>query len=127
VGATIITEGGDLKNAQEQSAAMAKAKTTLLASAQHGVDANPGARVISVYPELQNGRLRLLPCCAATTSRRTRKSWIEHPTGAARVTSDRSMDVRIIWHDDDEVPPRASAVQVRSNTALANPSPLDIF
>jgi hypothetical protein len=55
-GATIITEGDDLKDAQAQSAAMANAKTTLLASAQHAVAANPEARVVSVIPELQNGQ-----------------------------------------------------------------------
>ena len=51
----MITEGDDLKDAQAQSAAMANAKTTLLASAQHAVGANPEARVVSVIPELQNG------------------------------------------------------------------------
>ena len=54
-GATLITEGDDLKDAQEQAAAMANAKTTLLASAEHAVAANPGARVVSVFPEVQNG------------------------------------------------------------------------
>jgi hypothetical protein len=54
-GATLITEGDDLKDAQAQAAAMASAKTTLLASAEHAVVANPGARVVSVFPELQNG------------------------------------------------------------------------
>jgi hypothetical protein len=54
-GATMITEGDDLKDAQAQSVAMANAKTTLLASAQHAVGANPEARVVSVIPELQNG------------------------------------------------------------------------
>jgi hypothetical protein len=54
-GATIISEGDDLKDAQAQAAAMANAKTTLLASAEHAVAANPGARVVSVFPELQNG------------------------------------------------------------------------
>jgi hypothetical protein len=55
MGATLITEGGDLKDAKEQSAAMDKAKVTLLTSAQHAVAANPGARVVSVFPELQSG------------------------------------------------------------------------
>jgi hypothetical protein len=55
VGATLLTDEGDLKDAQEQSAAMAKATTTLLAATQHAVAANPGARAISIYPELQNG------------------------------------------------------------------------
>jgi hypothetical protein len=55
-GATIISEGGDLKDARAQSAAMAKAKATLLVAAQNAVAGNAGARVISVYPELQNGQ-----------------------------------------------------------------------
>jgi hypothetical protein len=55
-GATMITEGDDLKDAQTQSAAMANAKTTLLASAQHAVGANPESRVVSVIPEIQNGQ-----------------------------------------------------------------------
>jgi hypothetical protein len=55
-GATTITEGDDLKDAQDQSAAMAKAKTTLLTSAQQAVGANPGSRAVSVVPELQNGQ-----------------------------------------------------------------------
>jgi hypothetical protein len=54
-GATIISEGDDLKDAQAQAATMSNAKTTLLASAEHAVTANPGARVVSVFPELQNG------------------------------------------------------------------------
>jgi hypothetical protein len=56
VGATMLTEADDLKNAQEQAAAMAKAKTTLLVAVQNAVARNTGARVISVYPELQNGQ-----------------------------------------------------------------------
>jgi hypothetical protein len=55
-GETLITDGADLKDARQQSAAMAKAKTTLLASAQHAAAANPGARIVSIFPELQNGR-----------------------------------------------------------------------
>jgi hypothetical protein len=50
-----ITDAGDLKDAQEQSTAMAKAKETLLAAVQHAIAANRGARVISVYPEIQRG------------------------------------------------------------------------
>ena len=56
MGATLLTEESDLKDAREQSAAMAKATTTLLASAQHATAANPGARVVSIYPELHDGR-----------------------------------------------------------------------
>jgi hypothetical protein len=55
IGATLLTEEADLKVAHEQSAAMAKASTTLLAATQHAVAANPGARAIGIYPELQDG------------------------------------------------------------------------
>lgn len=50
-----ITDSDDLKDAKEQSAAMATAKTTLSAAVQHAVAANSGARVVSAYPGLQNG------------------------------------------------------------------------
>ena len=56
VGATIISEGDDLKDAQQRAAAMTNAKITLLQAVQHAVAANPGVRVVSVLPELQNGR-----------------------------------------------------------------------
>jgi hypothetical protein len=55
VGATLLTEEDDLKDAHEQSAAIAKATTTLLAATQHAVAANPGTRAISIYPALQDG------------------------------------------------------------------------
>jgi hypothetical protein len=55
-GATIISEDGDLKDARAQSAAMGKAKATLLVAVQNAVAGNAGARVISVYPEVQNGQ-----------------------------------------------------------------------
>ena len=54
-GATIIGGGDDLKDAQEQAAAMTNAKITLLESARHAVAAKPGARVVSVFPTVQNG------------------------------------------------------------------------
>jgi hypothetical protein len=54
-GATIISEDGDLKDARTQSVAMAKARATLLVAVQNAVAGNAGSRVISVYPELQNG------------------------------------------------------------------------
>jgi hypothetical protein len=54
-GATIISEGDDLKDAQTQAAAMANAKISLLESAQHAVAAKPGARVVSVFPGARNG------------------------------------------------------------------------
>ena len=49
-----ITDTDDLKDAQEQSAAMAKSKTALLAAVQHAIATNAGARVISAYPGLQS-------------------------------------------------------------------------
>jgi hypothetical protein len=55
-GATILTEADDLKSAQAQAAAMATATMTLLVATQNAVAKNPGARVVSVYPELQNGQ-----------------------------------------------------------------------
>jgi hypothetical protein len=51
-----ITDAADVKDAQEQSASMAKAKTTLQAAVQHAVAGKNGARAISVYPALQNGQ-----------------------------------------------------------------------
>lgn len=53
--ATKITDDDDLKDAQKQSTAMGTAKITLMAAAQHAVATHAGARVISVYPEFQNG------------------------------------------------------------------------
>jgi hypothetical protein len=55
-GASILSEDEDLKDARAQSAAMAKANATLLVTARNAVAGNAGARVISVYPELQNGQ-----------------------------------------------------------------------
>src|ERR1700722_5062031 len=51
-----IADADDLKDAQEQSAVMAKSKTALLVAVQHAVAANTGARVVSAYPGLQNGQ-----------------------------------------------------------------------
>jgi hypothetical protein len=62
-----ITDTDDLKDAKEQGAAMAKAKTTLSAAVQSAVTANSGARVVSVYPGLQNGQ----PIAAITLLRGT--------------------------------------------------------
>jgi hypothetical protein len=51
-----ITDTDDLKDAEEQSAAMAKSKTALLAAVQHAIAADTGTRVISAYPGLQDGQ-----------------------------------------------------------------------
>ena len=51
-----ITDAGDLKEAAEQKAAMAKAKVPLLTATETAVKANAGSRVVSVVPELKNGQ-----------------------------------------------------------------------
>ena len=51
-----ITDAGDLKEAAEQKAAMAKAKVPLLTVAETAVSGNPGFRAVSIVPELKNGQ-----------------------------------------------------------------------
>ena len=51
-----ITDAGDLKEAAEQKAAMAKAKVPLLTATETAVNANAGAQAVSVVPELKNGQ-----------------------------------------------------------------------
>ena len=51
-----ITEGGDLKEAQEESAAMAKAKLPLASAVASAVKANSGYRAVSVTPQLEGGQ-----------------------------------------------------------------------
>ena len=51
-----ITDAGDLKEAAEQKAAMAKAKVPLLTATETAVKANAGSRAVSVVPELKNGQ-----------------------------------------------------------------------
>jgi hypothetical protein len=51
-----ITEGDDLADAKSQSAAMAKAKTTLKAAIDKVHSQLPGFRSISVTPDLKDGR-----------------------------------------------------------------------
>jgi hypothetical protein len=51
-----ITDAGDLKEADEQKAAMAKAKVPLLTATETAVKANAGSRAVSVVPELKNGQ-----------------------------------------------------------------------
>jgi hypothetical protein len=50
-----LTDAVDLNDAETQKAAMAKAKVTLLTTADTAVQANPGFQAVSIYPELQNG------------------------------------------------------------------------
>jgi hypothetical protein len=51
-----ITDAGDLKEATEQKAAMAKAKVPLLSAIETAVNANAGSRAVSIVPELKNGQ-----------------------------------------------------------------------
>jgi hypothetical protein len=51
-----ITDAGDLKEAAEQKAAMAKAKVPLLSATETAVNANAGSRAVSIVPELKNGQ-----------------------------------------------------------------------
>jgi hypothetical protein len=51
-----ITDAGDLKEAAEQKAAMAKAKVPLLNATETAVNANAGSRAVGIVPELKNGQ-----------------------------------------------------------------------
>jgi len=51
-----ITEGDDLAAAKSQSAAMAKAKTTLKEAVDKAVTQSGNARVVSAVPSLKDGR-----------------------------------------------------------------------
>jgi hypothetical protein len=51
-----VTDADDLKEAAEQKAAMAKAKTPLLSATETAVNANAGSRAVSIVPELKNGQ-----------------------------------------------------------------------
>jgi hypothetical protein len=51
-----ITDAGDLKEAAEQKAAMAKAKVPLLDATETAVTANADSRAVSIVPELKNGQ-----------------------------------------------------------------------
>jgi hypothetical protein len=50
-----INDANDLKEAKEQSAAMAKAKESLLTATEVAVKANTGSRAVSIEPELKDG------------------------------------------------------------------------
>jgi hypothetical protein len=49
-----ISDAGDYKEAAEQSAAMAKAKASLLAAADKAAKANAGSLAVSITPELKD-------------------------------------------------------------------------
>src|SRR5246500_3817796 len=51
-----ITDAGDLKEAAEQKAAMAKAKVSLVTATETAVKANAGCQAVSIVPELKNGQ-----------------------------------------------------------------------
>ena len=51
-----ITDAGDLKEAAEQKAAMAKAKVPLLTATEAAVGANAGFLAVSIVPELKSGQ-----------------------------------------------------------------------
>ena len=51
-----IADAGDLKEAAEQKAAMAKAKVPLLTATETAVNANAGSLAVSIVPELKNGQ-----------------------------------------------------------------------
>jgi hypothetical protein len=51
-----ITDAGDLKEAAEQKAAMAKAKVPLLTATETALKANAGSRAVSIVPELKSGQ-----------------------------------------------------------------------
>ena len=50
-----ITDADDLKEAADQKAAMAKAKTSLAAAADAAVKENSGFRAVSIFPDLRDG------------------------------------------------------------------------
>ena len=50
-----ITDTDELNDATDQKAAMAKAKTSLVAAADAAVKENSGFRAVSIFPDLQDG------------------------------------------------------------------------
>jgi hypothetical protein len=50
-----ISDAGDYKEAEEQSAAMAKAKVSLVSAADSAAKANAGFRAVGITPELKDG------------------------------------------------------------------------
>ncbi len=51
-----ITDAGDLGDANDQKAAMEKAKISLLAATDTAVKKNADTKAVSIYPELQSGQ-----------------------------------------------------------------------
>ena len=51
-----ITDADDIKAAQQQAAAMAKAKVTIDVPTEHAVKANAGYRAVSVMPKLEGDK-----------------------------------------------------------------------
>ena len=51
-----IADAGDLKEAAQLKAAMAKAKVPLLTATETAVNANAGSLAVSIVPELKNGQ-----------------------------------------------------------------------
>jgi hypothetical protein len=50
-----ISDADDLRDVAAQKAAMEKAKVSLVAAADAAANANPGLRVVSIYPQLRDG------------------------------------------------------------------------
>jgi hypothetical protein len=50
-----IKEADDLKEATAQKTAMAKTRVPLASAVETAINANPGFRAISIYPQLQDG------------------------------------------------------------------------
>ena len=50
-----IADADDLKDALGQKAAMQRATVSLVAAADAAANANPGLRVVSIYPQLRDG------------------------------------------------------------------------
>lgn len=50
-----ITDTDDINDAADQKAAMAKAKTSLVAAADAAVKENSGFRAVSIFPDLRDG------------------------------------------------------------------------
>lgn len=72
-----LKEADDLKDATAQSAAMAKAKTTLRAAVEKAVAANPGFRATAVIPTLEKGKPVATITLAKGTELKTEKEKLD--------------------------------------------------
>ncbi len=72
-----LKEADDLKDAKAQSAAMAKAKTTLRAAVEKAVAANPGFRASAAIPALENGKPVATVTLAKGTEFKTEKEKLD--------------------------------------------------